>query len=570
MSDNITDMTSVLMEIPSIDVATQSSNISQAELELLKASVFRLEGQSMIWPDRLRAAALIRIAPSELPQKWQDWRNHIHEADKRQMDNALNALSWDGAKTTQHFRVQTGEDRWITLEMTVQRQSEQQGERIAIGVLRDITDERDNLERSLKLSSHDLVTGLPNKTKFMESVWGLSAIAQRLNAEGRLFRIHVENLDDIHQIYGYETGERLLSAFADRLRQIIHAPDCAGKDSDGDFFIGVMGLRGPDSNPEILARRLKLALSERPFQTPQGAIKLDLAIAHTIFPQRGRDVETLMAQTARALGAEPNAQITAYNPMMGLPSSRPVIEFKKEDIFAALNENRVSLAYQPIIHAKSGALCHYECLLRLREKTGEFVSAGRMIMKAEQLGLVHILDRRALEIAAAKLQSDSELRLALNVSAETVKDTAVAANYIKALKVLGPLTRRIVIELTETAALNDPSLAAKFSSEARALGCEFAIDDFGSGHTSFRNLMAIEAETIKIDGSQINGISTKPQMQTFVRMMVDLAQTFSVKTVAEMVEDPADAALLRRLGVDYFQGYLFGMPLSEPSYVTPK
>jgi len=109
-------------------------------------------------------------------------------------------------------------------------------------------------------------------------------------------------------------------------------------------------------------------------------------------------------------------------------------------------------------------------------------------------------------------------------------------------------------------------MASRFSVETRTLGCKFAIDDFGAGYTTFRNLMAIEADTIKIDGSFIQNLSQSANNQTFVRMMVDLAQTFSVKTVAEMVDNRKDAELLKRLGVDYLQGYLFGIPSAAPAW----
>ena len=135
-------------------------------------------------------------------------------------------------------------------------------------------------------------------------------------------------------------------------------------------------------------------------------------------------------------------------------------------------------------------------------------------MAAERLGLVNLLDRRALEIAAVALREDPDLHIALNVSAGTLRDEDAASEYIAALKALGPDAARVTIELTETLALDDPAMASLFSIELRKLGCAFAIDDFGSGYTTFRNLMAIEADTIKIDGSFIQDISTQPHKQT--------------------------------------------------------
>jgi len=187
-------------------------------------------------------------------------------------------------------------------------------------------------------------------------------------------------------------------------------------------------------------------------------------------------------------------------------------------------------------------------------------------MEAEKLGLVDLLDRRALELASETLRQMPDVHIALNVSAGTVKNRATADAYIAALRALGPDVNRVTLELTETVALEDPAMASRFSVETRSLGCQFAVDDFGAGYTTFRNLMAIEADTIKIDGSFIQNISRIPNNQTFVRMMVDLAQTFGVKTVAEMVDNHADADLLKRLGVDYLQGYMFGIPSASPAW----
>jgi len=149
-------------------------------------------------------------------------------------------------------------------------------------------------------------------------------------------------------------------------------------------------------------------------------------------------------------------------------------------------------------------------------------------------------------LASVTLLRDSSIRLALNLSAGTVKNMKAADAYLDALKALGPAAQRVTLELTETVALDDPAMANRFCVEARQLGTDFAIDDFGSGYTTFQNLMAIEADTIKIDGSFIQDLAVMPHKQTFVRMMVDLAQTFNVKTVAEMVDSRDNADLLMR------------------------
>jgi len=162
------------------------------------------------------------------------------------------------------------------------------------------------------------------------------------------------------------------------------------------------------------------------------------------------------------------------------------------------------------------------------------------------------------------LDQADRLRLAINVSAATMGNHPHSRADIDRLRELGALTQRITLEMTETLAVDDPAQASRFSAEVRGLGCRFAVDDFASGHTSFRNLLAVEADCIKIDGSRVRGVALDANKQAFIRMMVDLASTFAVDTVAEMVEDRADAQILARLGVDYLQGYYFGRPGPSP------
>ena len=245
---------------------------------------------------------------------------------------------------------------------------------------------------------------------------------------------------------------------------------------------------------------------------------------------------------------------------VGEPARGALPELPRGAIVDALNDRRVRLAFQPVVAAGSRRTEHFECLLRVHDARGEVWPAPQVIGSAEGLGLVHLLDRRALEVAARTLIGRPRLRLALNLSAQTVADRGAADDYLRALRMLGGATERLTLELTETVAVSDPARVAEFSERSRRLGCRFSIDDFGSGHTSFRNLLAVEADQLKIDGEYVDDLTTSARSRSFVRMMVDLAGTFGLETVAERVETPEVAELLEGMGVDLLQGYLFGRP----------
>ena len=539
-------------------------------LSLLKAVPFTLTiGSKLSFPILNLATQLLCCEVINLPNNDVQWHARMEPQDVHLRNKAIKRLSWDGARYALRYPIYTekGEKIWVM----------ESGERVAgddempsqiLGVIRNVNTEQKRLETAQYRASYDELSGLFNQAAFTRNLRIITAWVKRKKTYAAILRLRICNIDDINSVYGYEIGDRILAQIGQRLKEIIRAPDIISRIEDVDFGICLI-----DSDKDDIAKvlpRLEAALSETPYATPHGGLYAEFAISATILGRDAHEAEQAILQTKNVFMAHPNLQgwnIAYFEAKMAENFGRAIrTETTEADILTALNERRISLAYQPIIDAKTRDLHHYECLLRLRREDGEVISAGSFIMAAERLGLVNLLDRRALEIAAIALHEDPDLQIALNVSAGTLRNQEAATGYLNALKALGPNAARVTIELTETLALDDPAMASLFSIELRKLGCAFAIDDFGSGYTTFRNLMAIEADTIKIDGSFIQDIATEPHKQTFVRMMVDLAQTFSVKTVAEMVDSPADADLLRRLGVDYLQGYMFGIPAAAPTW----
>jgi len=235
-----------------------------------------------------------------------------------------------------------------------------------------------------------------------------------------------------------------------------------------------------------------------------------------------------------------------------------------DEIMAALKENRLHLAYQPILRAKSRTISHYECLLRLARPDGEVMTAGYFIPAAEQMGIIHLIDRFALETVITQLQTHEGLTLAVNVSGTAAEDPAWLQGFIHYVEENKEVASRLIVELTETAALHLFEENARFVSQLRELGARVAIDDFGAGYTSFRNLQSLQVDTVKIDGSYVKDLSLNPENQVFVRTLVGLAKNLGLKTVAEWVGSDEDAAMLQGFGVDYFQGFHFGEPSLDP------
>src|SRR5258708_4448252 len=191
----------------------------------------------------------------------------------------------------------------------------------------------------------------------------------------------------------------------------------------------------------------------------------------------------------------------------------------------------------------------------------------RQIGAAETLGLVRLVDRRALEMAVAQLYAYEDIKLSINVSGTTAGDQSWLQSFINYVRENREVAERMTVELTETAALQGFEENSRFVTRLRDMGCRVAIDDFGAGYTSFRNLHNLRVDMVKIDGDYIKNLSQSPDNQLFVRTLVDLAKNFNLETVAEWVGSEEDAKLLAEFGVDQFQGFYFGEPDIAPSWM---
>ncbi len=535
-------------------------------LSLMRAAPFRITDLTRLdFTPAIQASDVLCSLENQIPKTNRAWTARLSPEDARTRQKSLRRLTWDGAeyKVVYQWRTHQGDQIWIEEQGRRKSGAGDQPSQIE-GVMRNVTNQKRAEDRAAYLANHDDLTGIANLGTVRCALDHLIALSLRQRGEGALLRLRLANLKDINDVYGFETGDKVLSEFAKRLSRIVRTPDILGRIGGGDFALILYGASQTDV--KAITDRLFFLLENSPVKTPHGGLYGEVSIGSTQIPTHANTADEALSQSLTALKHAKPSKLCMYDDAMASDAARVSRDTTSQDILDALNQRRIQLAYQPIIETKSSRLHHYECLLRLRREDGEVISAGRFIMAAERLGLVHLLDRRALELASETLKQEPGIHLALNVSAGTVKDSKSASEYIAAIKALGPYAEQITIELTETVALDDPAMASAFSNSVRSLGCSFAIDDFGSGYTTFRNLMAIEADAIKIDGSLIEGVASDLNKQTFVRMMVDLAQTFSVKTVAEMVDDRADADILRRLGVDYLQGFMFGVPSAAPSW----
>lgn len=537
---------------------------------LLQAAPCRIDYSAadpmLDWTHPELAEAVFHTPRHAVPRTVDELCDQILHDAARQRQNAISRLTWDGACYELNYQIMARNGQAIWIEERGQRVSgDGASAHDVMCVFTEVSSRRARDQEQARFTQTDSLTQLWTRERLRDGLDYLIPSAERYGRDFAYIVLRVSNLPDINTAYGYDAGDRLLDAIAGRLRADISAPDLLARVGGISFGIALADCAAEDIAAR--AQSLQALLTNEPYMTPAGEIYATLFAGGLQCSGESISGFDILLKGREALEESERRGdfYTLYTDDL-TPSQHRTVQpkFGADDIIGALNARRISLAYQPIVHTLTRDPHHYECLLRLTRDDGEVVSAGEFILAAERLGHVHLLDRRALEIASETLLNYPDVHLALNVSAATVKNESASEGYLRALRALGPYASRLTIELTETVALEDPALAGKFSMTARALGCRFAIDDFGAGYTSFQNLMAIEADEIKIDGSFIRDLSRVHHKQVFVRMMVDLAQTFSVKTVAEMVSSREDAELLSRFGVDFLQGFMFGIPGPAP------
>jgi EAL domain-containing protein (putative c-di-GMP-specific phosphodiesterase class I) len=235
----------------------------------------------------------------------------------------------------------------------------------------------------------------------------------------------------------------------------------------------------------------------------------------------------------------------------------------EETVRGALGQSRLLFAYQPVVCAASGKVDYFECLLRMRQEEGGLVACGEFITAVEQSGLIGMIDRFVLHQICGELTAHPSVKLGFNVSGRTAGDRQWLRSLTALLRGRPGWGRRLVVEITETAALEDLDESARFVDTLRLAGCRVALDDFGAGHTSLRHLQRLAVDIVKIDGSFVRSLAARPENRVILRHLLTLTRGFGLCAVAECVETAQEAALLREEGVGFLQGYHIGRPTTD-------
>jgi len=437
---------------------------------------------------------------------------------------------------------------------------------LAAGVVRIITDRHMRDQQLSALSHTDPVTGLMNRTRLDEVLHAALGKAVASETSCAFAVAAIRNLDVVNEAYGFEVGDEVICAMAQRLRGVMRVGDGIGRYAGSKFGIVVNACT--EAELQVALSRLLNEARDSVIETSKGPVWALLSIGAVMLPGSAATTMEARARAEESLSAalrQSSDTIVVHRPSQENSAIRAINARCATEIVACLKSNRFQLAFQPMVSATSGEVTCHEALLRMRDEAGELVAASHLVPVAERLGLIRLMDRSVTQMALEILHRHPEARLAINISSTTANDPHWNAQIIEMIEAASVVADRLTMEISETTALNDLTAALLFLERLRATGCCVAIDDFGAGFTSFRNLRDLPVDIIKLDGSYCRNLASDTENVYFARTLIEMAHHFGIRTVAEWVETKEDAAILTSLGIDYLQGNF----IAEPSIARP-
>ncbi len=432
------------------------------------------------------------------------------------------------------------------------------------GIVRIENERRARDERLISLSRNDALTGELNRTYLTAAVAEAIEEAARYRSSVAFMMIGIDHLARINNAFGFDVADEVIGDVARRIRARLRGSDVLGRFSGNKFGVILKNCGLDDLN--VAAERLLAGIREEIVITKSGPVSVTASIGAVLAPRYARTADEAVNRAQEILEiakSRRSGSLAVWRPDVERDAQRRINIRVTDEIVTALNERRILTAFERVVDARTREAAFYECLVRMQQQNGQVLLAPDVVPVAEKLGLIRLVDHRVLELVIAELAEAPHVRLSLNISPETTMDVDWWA-AIEALMGAHPgVAERLIVEITETAAIQDVDDVQQFVTRLKNLGSRIAIDDFGAGYTSFRNLRKLGVDIVKIDGAFVQNLARSSDDRAFVQTLIDLARRLDIRTVAEWVQDEQSAVMLRDWGCDFIQGRLIG--LASPS-----
>ena len=483
----------------------------------------------------------------------------VDETDRRLLSDPVHQALTSGAPVNLSRRAlllsrTNGNERSIELSASPIRNSDREliG---AVVLLHDVTEMRGLARQMSYQATHDALTGLVNRREFERRLEEAIESGHRGDGQHVLCYLDLDRFKIVNDTSGHLAGDSMLREVAKLLRDAVRDSDTVGR-LGGDEF-GTLLVGCPLDKARQIADDLTRSVGEYRFVWKDKIFNIGVSVGLVEISRESGTLEELLAAADTACYVakkQGSGRVVVYSARdEALARHTGEIQWLQR-LQGALKENRFHLYQQVIVaaHGDDGGPA-LEVLLRLQDEAGHELPPSEFMRAAERYRLMGLVDRWVVPVPAHR-------SVAINVSGQTLGDAQFLEFVVECFDTSGVAPAQVCFEINESAVVANLDHARRFVGVLHGMGCQFALDDFGSGVGSFSNLKNLPLDYLKIDGSFMRNLARDTVNQAMVAAMIKLARTLNFKVIAEQVEDAASVDVARRMGVDYLQGYAIGRP----------
>lgn len=434
-------------------------------------------------------------------------------------------------------------------------------------IYEDVTHERKTAEQLVYLAERDALTGLYNRHRFQQELARTMLETDRHQTQCAVMFFDLDEFKTINDSYGHRAGDALLIRVAGEIGALVRRSEVLARLGGDEFAILLPDMQG--SEAEVLADRVVRAIAQIPLRFEGQNLRLTTSLGIAYYPAHAADADDLVARADIAMYQAKDAGKNTWRVYRA--DSEADSEMRNrlswgERISNALDKSLFQLHFQGVYGAEDGVLSHLEALIRMKDERSpdQLIMPAHFIQLSERSGRILDIDRWVIgEVLRILSQSPAIPAIAVNLSGRSLSEPSLPQYIGDELRKAGVKPDRLIVEITETAAVSDLHDAQRMIEALRQLGCGVCLDDFGVGFASFAYLKHLNVDTIKIDGIFIHDLPSDPDNQVFVQAMVSVALGLGKMVVAEYVEDEPTLALLKKFGVDLVQGYHLDRPTRD-------